>query len=397
MDHLPKYENYSYEELLSARQAIDAEAHPERTRALDELLASHAQKNQPKDAISDKIIRTGKGRFLGNGKEYFSIWIVNLLLTIVTFGIYSAWAKVRNNRYIYGNTEIDGHRFHYLADPVQILIGRIIAIVFFALYFLASNFSPMAFGIMTVALLLLSPYFALMSLRFNMKMTGYRNIRFRFDGTYGGAFVYFMLYPFLTIFTLYLALPLAMKKMDQYIIDHTRYGDPEFISNTKTGEYYIAGFVASILASIVFILSMAALGINFADVNDVQQQAEGGLITIALPFIYLAVYLLSSSYYQAHIRNHIFNHSEIEQVASFKSSVAFIDLFIIKFTNILAIIVTLGLAIPWAKVRMTRYLAEATEVSVTAQADSIIASSDNEGNAIGDEVASAFDVDVALG
>jgi uncharacterized membrane protein YjgN (DUF898 family) len=30
-------------------------------------------------------------RFNGNGAEYFGIWIVNLLLTIVTLGIYSAW------------------------------------------------------------------------------------------------------------------------------------------------------------------------------------------------------------------------------------------------------------------------------------------------------------------
>ena len=34
-------------------------------------------------------------RFVGTGSEYFRIWIVNLLLTIVTLGIYSAWAKVR--------------------------------------------------------------------------------------------------------------------------------------------------------------------------------------------------------------------------------------------------------------------------------------------------------------
>ena len=29
-------------------------------------------------------------RFTGSGSEYFGIWIVNLLLTVVTVGIYSA-------------------------------------------------------------------------------------------------------------------------------------------------------------------------------------------------------------------------------------------------------------------------------------------------------------------
>ena len=37
-------------------------------------------------------------RFTGSGGEYFKIWIVNLLLTIATLGIYSAWAKVRKAR-----------------------------------------------------------------------------------------------------------------------------------------------------------------------------------------------------------------------------------------------------------------------------------------------------------
>ena len=33
--------------------------------------------------------------FTGRGGEYFRIWVVNLLLTLITFGLYSAWAKVR--------------------------------------------------------------------------------------------------------------------------------------------------------------------------------------------------------------------------------------------------------------------------------------------------------------
>lgn len=38
-------------------------------------------------------------KFHGKGGEYFAIWLVNALLTIVTLGIYSAWATVRRRRY----------------------------------------------------------------------------------------------------------------------------------------------------------------------------------------------------------------------------------------------------------------------------------------------------------
>ena len=46
--------------------------------------------------------------FSGKGSEYFSIWIVNIALTIVTLGIYSAWAKVRKMQYLYRNTALAG-------------------------------------------------------------------------------------------------------------------------------------------------------------------------------------------------------------------------------------------------------------------------------------------------
>jgi uncharacterized membrane protein YjgN (DUF898 family) len=36
-------------------------------------------------------------QFRGRTDEYFRIWIVNIALTIVTLGIFSAWAKVRED------------------------------------------------------------------------------------------------------------------------------------------------------------------------------------------------------------------------------------------------------------------------------------------------------------
>ena len=38
--------------------------------------------------------------FTATASEYFRIWIVNVALTIVTLGIYSAWAKARKRRYL---------------------------------------------------------------------------------------------------------------------------------------------------------------------------------------------------------------------------------------------------------------------------------------------------------
>ncbi len=66
--------------------------------------------------------------FRGNSAEYFRIWVVNLALSLLTLGIFSAWAKVRRERYFYGNTWVAGAPFEYLASPINVLKGRLIAV-----------------------------------------------------------------------------------------------------------------------------------------------------------------------------------------------------------------------------------------------------------------------------
>jgi len=67
--------------------------------------------------------------FSGSGAEYFRIWIVNLLLTVVTLGIYSAWAKTRRLQYFYRNTRLADASFDFRGDPKAILRGRILAVL----------------------------------------------------------------------------------------------------------------------------------------------------------------------------------------------------------------------------------------------------------------------------
>ena len=44
--------------------------------------------------------------FGGSGFEYFKIWIVNILLILITLGVYYPWAKVRNQRYFLCKTQL---------------------------------------------------------------------------------------------------------------------------------------------------------------------------------------------------------------------------------------------------------------------------------------------------
>ncbi len=399
MDTNIDYSSYTYAELLEARSQLDAEAYPGRAKMLDILIEQRqpaSERAKPKAKQELPVIRSSKVVFHGNAKEFFSIWIVNLLLTILTLGIYSAWAKVRTNRYFYSSTEVDGHRFSYLAEPLQILKGRIIAVTLLGAYFLLSHLSPAAGLVAMLVLMVAMPYLMVQGMKFNMKMTGYRNVRFAFDGDYWGAFVHFMLYPFLSVFTLYLALPWVMKKMDQYIVEHTYLGKKAFAAHLATSEYYKASFGAVGLALVVGTIVFSILGFS---ISELAQQPEPGfsMAMFMIPIAYLLIYVVCSSFYGAIVRNHIFNNSQLQDSAQFSSSVTFGSLLALKSTNFAALILTLGLAMPWVKVRNAKYYTEKTVVAVTAEADRIEADPERGGSATTDEVANAFDVDLALG
>jgi uncharacterized membrane protein YjgN (DUF898 family) len=80
--------------------------------------------------------------FSGSGSEYFRIWIVNLLLTLVTLGLYYPWAKLRKLRYFYGNTALAGHAFDFHGNPWRMLRGYLLVGALFAAYALAGQISP---------------------------------------------------------------------------------------------------------------------------------------------------------------------------------------------------------------------------------------------------------------
>ncbi len=107
--------------------------------------------------------------FTGRAGEYFKIWIVNILLTFLTLGIYSAWAKVRTRRYFYGNTFLQDSSFEYLADPLKILKGRLIVFGFFVLYAIATRITVAAGVLCALFFVLIFPGVVVQALAFNAR------------------------------------------------------------------------------------------------------------------------------------------------------------------------------------------------------------------------------------
>jgi uncharacterized membrane protein YjgN (DUF898 family) len=342
--------------------------------------------------------------FKGNTSEFFGIWIVNVLLTIITLGIYSAWAKVRTTQYFYGNTELDEHRFSYLAKPIDILKGRIVAVLLFVGYYFLSSVFPVVGFIFALVIMFASPYLICSSMRFNMRMTSYRNVRFNFTGKYKEAFWCFLLLPILSIFSLGLAFPYVFYRMDKFIVSNIQYGDRQFKSNFGAQQYYIITLIlmcisSAVMMAFMMILPLLGFSADEAELAETIKESVGPSLYVFMTIgfgVYLLLINFATAYYQVSVRNYIFDNTEVENVARFKSNYKLISFALLLFTNLLAIIFTLGLAFPWVKIRNAKYAAEHTEVALTNNKDDIKDLLGEHSSALGDEVANVFDVDIAL-
>jgi uncharacterized membrane protein YjgN (DUF898 family) len=84
---------------------------------------------------------TGEGKrgfqFSGQGGDLFLIFLVNHLLSMLTLGIYRAWARVKEYRFLYGNTLFDGQPFEFHGEGLEIFKGYLIAGAFLFLLYIA--------------------------------------------------------------------------------------------------------------------------------------------------------------------------------------------------------------------------------------------------------------------
>lgn len=333
------------------------------------------------EAATATQTRVSPFRFHGNGREYFGIWIVNILLSIITLGIYSAWAKVRNKQYFYGNTEIEGSTFEYTADPVRILIGRLIAVGFFVLYVLAENSSLVWALIAWGVLMVFMPWAIRQSLRFNARNSRYRNVPFAFTGTVGGAFAAFIAWPALGMLTFGLVLPLAIFKQQKYILSNHQFGTSPFHFQATAGDYYrMAGVLLGI-----FVAGVAVVGILMAMAH--------GVSMVLGALVWLLLYMSLIALFSVRMANLKFTYTTLG-LHGFDPAWAFSSYLKLIVVNTLLTVVTLGIYIPWAKVRTAQYAAAHTSAVVEGNLDAFVAAEESNVSALGEGFGDIFDLDV---
>ncbi|MDQ8022882.1 MAG: YjgN family protein [Moraxellaceae bacterium] len=333
--------------------------------------------------------------FSGSGGDYFKIWIVNLLLSLCTLGIYSAWAKVRRLQYFHRNTLLAGSGFDYHGNPISILKGRLLVFGVFVAYQVAGFSGSLGLVYAVLGLVFLfSPWMIRQALRFRAWNTSYRGLRFHFAGTLGNAFRVYLGRGLVTMITLGLAAPWAMQGQARYKLDNLFFGQSKFAMAATVGAFYklfLKLFGILLLTGAV----SAAAGWGIASLVPTAQSASIGIFAGIMVFYAVALFLIGP-YFWARLLNLTWNTTSLGDGIRFVSTVRARGLLWIGLTNLLGILLTLGFFWPWAVVRLARYRAEHTALVSNSGLDDFLAHAEQDVGATGEEAADWLDIDLGL-
>ena len=362
----------------------------------------------------NKDVMKNAFQFHGRGGEYFGIWIVNILLTIVTFGLYSPWAHVRNKKYFYGNTELAGERFEYLATGKQIFLGRLIAGVLFIAFSILYQTMFVVSMFILVFMMLLYPWVVQRSLRFNAVMTRYRGVRFGFNGSVKDAYVGFLGKPIVAYiigglwaglaylivngFTVkplkdpnisagqgvalliwmlgfvaicMLLLAWVKKGIAAYIHNGYMYGDQKFQAPLSTVQYMKNYWLALFTVLGFVVLASVILGVMGVFTFGKSGEAASpmalvfGLVTLVFYIGLFVLMLFINALIFSKIRNYTYGQTQIgaERAYAFESNIMPSDYMVLLFTNSLMVTFSLGFLTPFVRVRVAEFLAKHTSIT----------------------------------
>jgi len=325
--------------------------------------------------------------FRGSGKELFKIMFVNWILAIVTVGIYSFWGKTRVRRYIWEHSSFNRDFFHYHGTGKELFVGFLIFIFILGglsagIEYLALGKDPMtqqiiqsSFG--TIFILLL-PALMVGAYRYRFSRTSLRNIRFGFDGTrLRATFLYIGGY-LLTMLTLTFYGPFYIIGLKKFWVENSRFGNKKFEYSGK-GRDIMKIYLLTLLA-------MALLGFLIA-----MYAREYPWV----PFTMLFFYILGYFWWSAFLARYHWAHTHFVG-GTFKFTASGWNLFFLKFTNLILVLVTLGLGYPWAVIRERNFFAHYLSCEGAIDMNRIVQEIQKSG-AISEGGADVFDIPLDFG
>ena len=323
--------------------------------------------------------------FLGRGGELFTIFVVNLLLTLVTLSIYRFWGKVKVRNYLYGHSDLLGERFAYHGTGKELLIGWIKAVFIFAALIgamvaadtvgLEPAVHALAVTILNILLYFLMVYAMVGSKRYRLSRSSWYGIRFSFRATAKDALALFIKGGILTMLTLGLYFPFFYAKQHEFWIANSYFGNRKFHYDGR-GKELIGTFVLTSAINVggfivIGMLVPVVIGMGGAmegDMGGAEGEAATGalLLTIILPLVFLFIIALSYAFFKARIDRYNWAHTTCDGVR-FESTVTVWKLLRLYTGNAFILVFTVGLGLPLVMIRLIRFRFD--NLVITGEAD----------------------------
>ena len=280
----------------------------------------------PPGATAPPTIR--QPTFHGSGGTLLGIHVVNVLLTLVTLGVYYPWAKTRIRRYLYGESGFDGDRFAYHGTGKELFLGYVKAFLVFLLPAillsvvadqapeLDGNVQQLAALLISILFFVFTPVAMVGARRYRLSRTSWRGIRFSFRGRVRELFLIFLKGSVLAGLTFGLYYPFYLTHRQAFMASNSYFGNERFEWDGQGRELF-GSFLLAVL------LTLPTLGLCW-------------------------IWFLASK------RRFFWNHTRLG-MARFRSTVTGGALLGLYVVNALLLLLTLGIAWPWVRVRNIRF------------------------------------------
>jgi uncharacterized membrane protein YjgN (DUF898 family) len=268
-----------------------------------------------------------RARFMGSGAALFGIHVVNVLLTLLTLGVYFFWAKVKVRAYVLSETDFDGDRFAYHGTGREMLVGFAKAAVFFFIPITLLSMVPeltgaslrVRYAANLVGYVLASVFVPMAMIgarRYRLSRTSWRGIRFSLRASTWDFVRLWSRSTFFVACTLGLYYPIYIMRRQDFLTRHMWFGSQRFGFDGR-GRDLFWPFLGMI---VLFPFTLGLSWFGFAAKK--------------------ARYFASHTTFGA---------------ARFRSRVRALPLAWLTISNLLGLVLTLGLAWPWVSVRSLRF------------------------------------------
>jgi uncharacterized membrane protein YjgN (DUF898 family) len=328
-------------------------------------------------------------RFEGRWRDYAPIAFTNLLLTILTLGVYRFWASTRSRRYLWSHTRFIDEPLEWMGTPVELLIGFMLAALLFCLPFFFLQFGVQALALqghpgiaalLGFAAFLFIVYLAgvarFRALRYRLSRTFWHGIR---GGTDAQGFAYGFSWFWKSaagVVTAYLLVPWSMMALWNERWRQMSFGSQHFRSEGRATPIYPL-FLLFYLAPVIFVIAVVVLGFVVAGAffHFDFKQSSGAIaaifvmaIIVVVAGLYIVLGLFALVFYAAFLREAI-GHLSLGDI-DFQFGATAKDWLKLVFGDIGLVLVTLGIGMIFLDYRHWKFFIthmEATgEVSLSA-------------------------------